>query len=117
MLATLMLRAASTCGVAVPAAMSIVGFDDIPFAASYMPSLTTVHFQIEEMAHRSVAALLDCIEGAAPSAATGVPGTTVVLAPSLVCRESSGLPPPSAGDDKRSIAEGMTSDEVDPRVI
>lgn len=42
-LAVGLIHAAYERGVAVPAEMSIVGFDDIPMAAATVPSLTTVH--------------------------------------------------------------------------
>lgn len=45
-------------GVAVPAGMSVVGFDDAPDAAYFWPPLTTVRQEFEELARSAVAALV-----------------------------------------------------------
>jgi LacI family transcriptional regulator len=52
------LRACADLDVAVPAEMSIVGFDDIPLAALVTPRLTTVAQPIERIGERAVALLL-----------------------------------------------------------
>ncbi|GAA1824347.1 LacI family DNA-binding transcriptional regulator [Agromyces salentinus] len=46
-------------GAAVPEAVSVVGFDDIPDAEYFWPPLTTVRQDFDELARRAVAALLD----------------------------------------------------------
>jgi DNA-binding LacI/PurR family transcriptional regulator len=56
------LRAFGEAGVAVPAEVSVVGFDDVPEAAFYSPPLTTVHqdfFGLGRSAFESVLAMLD----------------------------------------------------------
>jgi DNA-binding LacI/PurR family transcriptional regulator len=51
-------------GRAVPADVSIVGFDDIPEAAYFTPPLTTVRQDFNEMGRRCLHVLLEQIEGA-----------------------------------------------------
>lgn len=72
--------------VAVPAEISVVGFDDIPDAAYYWPKLTTVRQDFEELARRAVAALIGRADAAASDLAP--------IAPVLVSRDSV-APPPS----------------------
>jgi DNA-binding LacI/PurR family transcriptional regulator len=43
------LHGAAAEGIAVPAQLSVVGFDDLPFAAAAVPPLTTLHMPIAEM--------------------------------------------------------------------
>jgi LacI family transcriptional regulator len=49
-MATGVLHAARTMGIAVPEQLSIVGFEDTPIAAHLWPPLTTVHLPVAEMA-------------------------------------------------------------------
>jgi DNA-binding LacI/PurR family transcriptional regulator len=53
------LHAAHSRGIAVPGRVSIVGFDDIPFATYAAPPLTTVHNPITEMAALAVDLAID----------------------------------------------------------
>ena len=53
------LHAAHAGGIAIPDQVSVVGFDDIPFAAYTAPPLTTVHNPITEMAHLAVDLAID----------------------------------------------------------
>jgi DNA-binding LacI/PurR family transcriptional regulator len=43
------LKGAAAQGISVPAELSVVGFDDLPFAAATVPALTTLHMPIAEM--------------------------------------------------------------------
>jgi LacI family transcriptional regulator len=86
-------NAAAALGRAVPADVSIVGFDDLPMASWEVFNLTTVHQPIEEMARTAVGLLIDRIEG-------GVERSTVrhrVFEPRMVMRGT--LAPPA--DDRR----------------
>ncbi|PVE98704.1 LacI family DNA-binding transcriptional regulator [Microbacterium sp. TPD7012] len=67
-------------GLAVPADISVVGFDDIPDAAYYWPKLTTVRQDFDELARRAVAA---AVGGAEAEAAHLAP-----VAPVLIPRDS-----------------------------
>jgi DNA-binding LacI/PurR family transcriptional regulator len=53
------LHAAHSIGLAIPAQVSVVGFDDIPLAAFTAPPLTTVHNPIAEMAALAVDIAID----------------------------------------------------------
>ncbi|WP_147275994.1 LacI family DNA-binding transcriptional regulator [Pelagibacterium lacus] len=49
-------------GIAVPRDLSVMGFDDIALADTYVPALTTVHQPREEMGREAMGLLLDIIE-------------------------------------------------------
>ena len=80
------LHAASQLGIAVPAEVSIVGFDDLPQAEYTTPTLTTARMPIAKMAAAAVRAAIDGGWG---------DETTIleILQPAIVIRESSGRPP------------------------
>lgn len=50
-------------GIKVPQDISIIGFDDIPFASMTNPPLTTVSVPIYEMAKKAVEGIIDPAEG------------------------------------------------------
>ncbi|CAN5335161.1 LacI family DNA-binding transcriptional regulator [soil metagenome] len=52
------LSAAHARGIAVPASLSITGFDDTPVSAIVWPPLTTVHQPLKAMGERAVACLV-----------------------------------------------------------
>jgi LacI family transcriptional regulator len=62
------LSAARELGIAVPAELTVVGFDDIPMAGWPLINLTTVHSDLSELAAVTVELLLSEIEtpGGAP---------------------------------------------------
>lgn len=75
------LRAFSEAGISVPGDVSVVGFDDTPEAAYFVPPLTTVRQDFEELGRRCVGAMVGEIEqGAAVSG--------IVVTPELVVRAS-----------------------------
>lgn len=76
-----LLRACHEAGRQVPRDLSVVGFDDIPEAAYFMPPLTTVRQDFDELGRRCLHMLLGRIEGKPRSA-------WVVVAPELVVRGS-----------------------------
>ncbi len=57
----------------------MVGFDDIPDAASYIPPLTTVHQDFAEVGRRCVAQVLRQIHGGAAAAGTSLVPTHLVV--------------------------------------
>ena len=77
------LRAILEVGRAVPGDISIVGFDDIPDAAFYMPPLTTVRQHFAQLGRETMRLLMGIMRGDAPEAATNV-----VLPVELIVRES-----------------------------
>jgi DNA-binding LacI/PurR family transcriptional regulator len=78
------LRALHEAGRLVPAQVSVVGFDDVPEAPYFMPPLTTVRQDFDEMGKEGVRVLLDRI-----AFGDGIPSGTVV-APELIVRASTG---------------------------
>jgi DNA-binding LacI/PurR family transcriptional regulator len=78
-----LLRRLHEAGRQVPRDLSVVGFDDIPEAAYFIPPLTTIRQDFAELGRRCLHALLARIEG------ESVP-TRVVVAPELVVRNSTG---------------------------
>jgi DNA-binding LacI/PurR family transcriptional regulator len=80
------IRAVTERGIRVPDDMSVVGFDDIPEAAYFRPSLTTVSVDIDRGGRAAIARLIAQIEGrAAPDLKDA--------GPHLRVRESSGPAP------------------------
>jgi len=76
------LDAAIARGMAVPADLSVVGFDDTETAAATTPPLTTVHQPMEVKGEAAARLLLD-----------GAPTTDLVLPTELIVRGSTGPPP------------------------
>ena len=71
-------------GLRVPDDVSIVGFDDVLFAATSHPPLTTVRQPLREMGKLAACTLLGLIEGDERYAA----GSVITVLPELVVRES-----------------------------
>lgn len=80
------LRVAARLGLAVPADLSVVGYDDIPLARLMTPALTTVHQPLRRMAEEATRLVLKMRSGAQVEAAR------IDLATSLVVRDSSAPP-------------------------
>jgi LacI family transcriptional regulator, galactose operon repressor len=76
------LNAAADCGVRVPAALSVVGYDDIAYAAFTSPPLTTVRQPGGEMGTETARLLLSRLDGYEGAA------RRVVVHPELVVRGS-----------------------------
>jgi LacI family transcriptional regulator, galactose operon repressor len=61
------LHAATDLGLHVPQDLSLVGFDDMPFAADLSPALTTIRQPIHELGKMGAELLLRSMDGAAES--------------------------------------------------
>jgi len=85
-----LLRALHEQGRRVPEDVSVVGFDDIPEAASFLPPLTSVHQDFTEVGRRCVARVLRQIRNDQAEK-----GTTLV--PTHLTVRASTAPPPSRG--------------------
>jgi DNA-binding LacI/PurR family transcriptional regulator len=81
------IRAIQEQGLRVPQDISVMGFDDIPGAAFYTPSLTTVQQPLNRMGEVAAEVLLERIEGKKeyPS--------EIAIEPALVVRESTAKAP------------------------
>lgn len=77
------LEVAAELGIAVPAQLSVVGFDNIPESALADPPLTTVQQPMRQLGHDAVAMLIALISGAE------IADTHLTLETTLVARGSS----------------------------
>jgi len=80
------LRDLDAAGVRVPEQMSVVGYDDLPFAARLSPPLTTVAQPTYQLGDAAAGLLLD-------EARTGHAHREILFQPSLVLRGSTAGPP------------------------
>lgn len=55
------IRTLSKLGYQIPADIQIVGFDNIPFAKYYNPSITTIAQQIDKIGHKSAELIIELI--------------------------------------------------------
>ena len=74
------LHAFAQAGIAVPDAVSLIGFDDVPEAAYLNPALSTVRQDFHAVGQRAIDLLTAVLDG--------VSTTTPLLAPELVIRDS-----------------------------
>jgi LacI family transcriptional regulator len=79
------LAAARDAGLDVPRDLSVVGFDDLPFAADLAPALTTVRLPLRAMGERAMELLL-----ADPGAEPATQPRTIEVPTDLVIRGSTG---------------------------
>lgn len=76
-------------GLRVPEDISVFGFDDIPFASAFQPSLTTVHCPAVETGWLAATMLLNAINGGSEEM-----NVSMNLSPSLVLRDTVAPPAP-----------------------
>lgn len=76
-----LVHAAADRNLAVPADLSVVGFDDIPESAHFLPPLTTIRQDFDELGRRSIGSLLARMRHTTPP-------DDVPVRPSLVVRAS-----------------------------
>ncbi len=79
------LRAAREQGLRVPHDLSVVGFDDVPFACYVDPTLSTMHQDTRALGHQATQMLLERIAGDEPEA-------PVELQTHLIVRDSTAPP-------------------------
>ncbi|NYI03504.1 LacI family DNA-binding transcriptional regulator [Allostreptomyces psammosilenae] len=85
-----LLRGLHDRGRSVPHDLSVVGFDDIPEAGSFIPPLTTVHQDFAQIGRLLVDGALRQLRNESPER-----GTTIV--PTHLVERASTAPPPDAG--------------------
>lgn len=81
------IRAIQEEGLRIPQDVSVVGFDDIPWAAYHTPSLTTVRQPLNQMGEMAAEVLIRLIEH------DGEDSPEIAIEPTLVVRESTGRAP------------------------
>jgi DNA-binding LacI/PurR family transcriptional regulator len=92
------MRALFEAGRDVPRDVSVVGFDDVPFARYLTPPLTTVRQDFEEIGRRSVHIVLDAIHGGGDAV------VRATITPELIVRESSAPASSARGRGRRRTA-------------
>ncbi len=91
-------------GLRVPEDVSLVGFDDIPFARYVDPPLTTIHQPKEEMGRVAMQMLLDLLHGK-PVANVMVPGQLIVRETTRAIEDAATRKPHRKLSTKRKITE------------
>ncbi len=66
-------------GLRIPKDISLVGFDDLPWAQYSDPPLTTVHLQAQELARQACLLLMDLLQGREPEAKQQIIETHLVV--------------------------------------
>lgn len=84
-----LMQAAFQFGITIPDQLSIVGYDDIDVARFVIPPLTTINQSGLDMGYTATNLLLDMIE----QEIDGSQVNDVVLKPTLMVRQSTGIPP------------------------
>ena len=79
------IRGLTERGIVVPRQISVMGFDDQPFAAMWTPALTTVRQDFHGLGRRTFGLLQEWIE-------TGVRPADSLAVPEIVLRESTAPP-------------------------
>jgi DNA-binding LacI/PurR family transcriptional regulator len=82
-----LLRAMRERGLSAPEDVSVVGFDDVPEAEYFSPPLTSIRQDFDEIGRRSLALLLEHMQGDARKRPR-----RVVVDPELVVRQSTAAP-------------------------
>ena len=85
------LRAMHEQGRRIPGDVSVIGFDDIPEAAYFLPPLTTVRQDFNELGNRALRLIVKTIED------RGGPLAGASVQPELIVRASTGRAVARAG--------------------
>ena len=80
------MRQAQRLGISIPTDLSVIGFDDIPWAQMSVPTLSTIEMPLEEMACEAVDALLRRIEEATDLRRRVVFDTALIVRDSTISR-------------------------------
>ena len=88
-----LMRALSEAGIRVGHDLSVIGFDDLPFAAYLNPPLTTIRHNARDLGRRAAEHLIRMLDDRAGPART-------IVTTELVVRASVGEPPASAKGER-----------------
>lgn len=102
------LRLAAARRFEVPSDLSIIGYDDSPFAAFTGPPLTTIRQSVRAMCDAAVRALADQLEG------RPVPRHEFLFQPELVVRGSTGPAPDASLRDRATPAAAGAAEAPQP---
>ncbi len=80
------IRALHDAQIRVPQDVSVIGFDDVPYAAFHSPRLTTIRQPLHQMGALAARLLIDQMNGG-----QGEPRDEVMVSPELMVRESTGV--------------------------
>jgi DNA-binding LacI/PurR family transcriptional regulator len=83
------LHAAHQRGIVIPRDLAVVGFDDLPEAAYFNPSLTTVRQELRQLGILAVKKVLQTICAEVPGTQAEELPDTLILQPELIIRDSS----------------------------
>jgi LacI family transcriptional regulator len=97
------LEAARSVGRCIPDDLSVIGFDDIPFAALSNPPLTTVGQPIRQLGEQAADLLLRAIQGGEPPAVEASAQPNVLLPNRLIVRESTAAPRHARGSHAAAV--------------
>ncbi|HVZ83129.1 MAG TPA: LacI family DNA-binding transcriptional regulator [Terracidiphilus sp.] len=81
------IHALRAAGLHIPADVSVLGFDDVPAAATHNPPLTTIRQPLRTMGQAAASALLGLIRGESAQPQTG----SLTVHPELIVRESTAV--------------------------
>ncbi|MBI5953756.1 MAG: LacI family DNA-binding transcriptional regulator [Chloroflexi bacterium] len=81
------LREASRRGISIPSQLAVVGFDNLPEAAYFYPSLTTISQDLQLLGEQAVQSVVEMIQ--ARHQGQSVTAQSKFIQPTLVVRESS----------------------------
>ena len=75
-------------GVRVPGEVSVIGFDDLPHASYVSPALTTVNLPLYDVGRRSMARLIERVEGRTDVTADVLPAHLVIRDSTAIARDA-----------------------------
>ncbi len=79
------IRAATQAGMNIPGDLSIVGFDNVPLSAVFIPAITTIRQPVQDLASEATKALIRLIDG-------GASLPSQLLPTELIVRDSTSSP-------------------------
>lgn len=91
-MAAALIAAAQSAGLAVPADLSVVGYDDSRLASALTPPLTTVRQDFVAKGRAAARALIGAIDAVQAGTELPLPTEDVIVPVELIVRESTGAP-------------------------
>lgn len=97
-----LIRAMRESGRSVPGDVSVIGFDDVPYARFAFPALTTVRQDFKALGKVCFARLLETVDAAPPARHTKAPKAELIIRetagrPAAETESSTARPPPGTG--------------------